>query len=222
MREWTGPDGKRLEAEFVAMIGDKVVLKDSRGRQRKIPFVLLSGENQEFIELANPPKFNISFSKQSNQRILKQSPYNSTPPPKLLDYVFSASLKQTSAGLYRHGLHVEFFAIGEEIDGDNYILLDRQESHFTPSKENQQSIAFSGENITLIDYRLWDGATTRRGEKYGGYLVVVTDVRGEIVAHSSPYKWIFEQVENLRQVPVGKHFDKRCIRVFPPRPRREW
>ena len=222
VRMWTRTDGKTMEAGFVTVIGDKAVLKDSRGRVKKIPLVQLSGEDREFIELALPPTFNIDFSKQSNQRILKQSPYNPTAPPKILDYVFGTTLTQTSAGEYNHDLQVEFFAIGEEIDGDNYILLDRQQSQFVPSKENGLSHSFHGDPVELMDWRLWSGATQRRGQKYGGYLVVVTDERGEVIAHASPYKWIFEKLENLNQVPVGKHFDKSCTRVFPPRPKKEY
>ena len=223
MRTWTSTDGKTMEAGFVTVIADKAVLKDSRGGVKKIPLVQLIGEDREFIELALPPTFNIEFSKQSNQRMVTPSPESpSWPVPKILDYVFSTSLKQSSAGLYNHELKVEFFAIGEEIDGDNYILLDRQESRFTPTKENQKSHIFFGKPVMLMDYRLHSGSTNRRGEKYGGYLVVVTDMRGESIDWKSPYKWIFPKLGNLRNVPVGKHFDKSCTRVFPPRPKREY
>lgn len=88
MRTWTRVDGGTLEAGFVVVIGDKAVLRDSRGKQRKIPLVQLSGEDRKFIELANPPKFNIEFSKQSNQRMVTPSPQcPDWPVPKMLDYV---------------------------------------------------------------------------------------------------------------------------------------
>jgi hypothetical protein len=223
MRTWTKTDGGTLEARFVVAIGDKAVLEDARGRHRKIPVAQLSEQDREFIELANPPKFNIEFSKQSNQRTVTPSPESlDWPVPKMLDYVFSTTLKQTSAGLYNHELQVEFFAIGEEIDGDNYILLDRRKASFTPTRENRQSLSFSGEPVMLIDYWLWDGATNRRGEKYGGFLVTVTDKRGKIIDYKTPYNWIFTNLGNLKNIPVGKHFDKSCTRVFPPRPKREY
>jgi hypothetical protein len=57
------------------MIGDKVVLKGSHGRQRKIPLAQLSGEDQVFIELAEPPKFNIDFSKKSKPRFFNSPPW---------------------------------------------------------------------------------------------------------------------------------------------------
>ena len=132
------------------------------------------------------------------------------------DYVFSARLKQTSAGQYNHELKVEFFAIGEEIEDDNYILFDRQESRFTPIKENGRSHTFSGAMVPLRESVIF---TERRGQKYGGYLVVVTDSRGMIVDYGASHKWLIDILGNLRQLPVGKHFDKTGARVEPPRPK---
>ncbi|MEN8255023.1 MAG: hypothetical protein ABFR33_06090, partial [Verrucomicrobiota bacterium] len=107
LRTWTRTDGKTLEAEFVTVIGDKAVLTDKRGRQRKIPLIQLSIEDRTFIELAQPPEFNIDFSKQSSKQSLDSSPWIEWELPRILDYVFSAKLKQTSAGEYNHELKVE-------------------------------------------------------------------------------------------------------------------
>jgi hypothetical protein len=199
----------------VTLIGDKAVFADSHRRQRKIPLDQLSMEDREFIELACPPQFNIDFSKQTSQFIETQSPFTTRVPPRILDYVFSARLKQTSAGEYNHELKVEFFAIGGERSGDRFYLLDRQESHFTPTKENQRIHEFSGKSVRTISYPLFGD---RRGIKYAGHLVVVTDSRGKIIAHSAPKKWMFENLENLRQLSVGNYMDKTCTRVFPSRP----
>jgi len=216
MRTWTGTDGKVLEAEFVTVIGNKVVLKDSRGRQRKILMSQLSAEDRRFTELAQPPKFNIDFSKQSEQRFFKEPPgVSGGLVPKQLNYVFSARLKQTSAGVYNHELKVEFFSIGEEIDGDNYILFDRQESRFTPAKKNERSHEFRGATIPVRETTIF---IQRRGQKYGGYLVVVTDERGMIIDHGASHKWLLGIFDNLRQLPIGKHFNKTGVRVEPPRP----
>ncbi|MEN8254652.1 MAG: hypothetical protein ABFR33_04200 [Verrucomicrobiota bacterium] len=215
MRTWTGVDGKTFEAEFVTVISSKAVLKDSRGKMRKIPQDQLSLEDREFIELAQPPEFNIDFSKKSSQYIGKMSPYNPRTPPKVLDYVFSARLKQISAGLYNHELHVEFFAIGAENFGDHYILLDRQESRFMPTKENERTHEFSGKTVRLTTYELYGDF---KGMKYAGYLVVVTDKRGKIITHATSNKWLFENLENLRRLSVGRYMDETCTRVFPSRP----
>ncbi len=220
MRTWDAADGHALEAGFVAAIGDKVVLKDSRGKQRRIPFSRFSEKDREFIELASPPDFDISFSKQSTLQPLKIYPYNQWVPPKIFDHVFSAKLRQTSAGAYGHGLHVEFFTVGEEVDGDNYILLDRQESTFMPTKENGRFHKLSGDPVELCAYVAGYYGDQRRGTKYGGYLVVIKDENGKIVDYGTSHKWLPGILGELRHLPVGKHFDKTGARVFPPRPKK--
>ncbi len=212
-RTWNGTDGKTLEARFVTVIGDKAVLVDPVGKQKKIPLSRLSAEDMEFIELARPPKFNIDFSKQSSQRIIPEGPIISGKPPKVLDYVFSAKLAQTSAGAYSHELTVEFFAIGEEINGDNFIMLDRQESRFTPTRENGQTHTFHGDKVTLLQTVAYYGRGERRGRKYGGFLVVVMDERGRIIDHRSSNKWLTGILEELRTLPLNCHFNKTGVRV---------
>ena len=215
MRIWIGPDGKELDARFTAMIGGKVILEDSHGRQRKVPLARFSGEDRKFIELAQPPKFNIDFSKKSSLFIGKMSPFSPSIPPKMLDYVFGAKLKQTSTGEYNHELTVEFFAIGAENFGDRFVLLDRRESRFTPTVENKRSHEFYGKTVRLTSYAFYGDF---KGMKYASYLVVVTDSRGKIIAHQTPKKWLFENLENLRNLPVGCYMDETCIRTYPSRP----
>jgi hypothetical protein len=127
-------------------------------------------------------------------------------------------MKQISARPYNHELRVEYFAIGAERKtyGDKFILLDRGESSFTPTTANQRSHEFKGKEVEVMEY-LYDD--DYRGRKYDGYIVTVTDVRGEIIAHSETSAWLFENLENLKKLPVGAYFDKTCTRTFPTRPK---
>jgi len=222
IRAWSIKEGKALEGEFVTLIGGKVTLKDAHGRVAKIPLDRFSEEDQKYIELARPPKFNIDFSKTSSQVIVETStPYweaEGRAGRTDHDYIFGARLKQVSAGEYNHELKVEFFAIGEEVSGDNYILLDRQKSCFTPTREHEWIHEFHGDPVRLTRQ---DFVSQNIGQKYGGYLVVVTDERGIIVDQGSSHKWLPGILGELRQLPVGKHFDKTGTRVFPPG-RKRW
>ena len=217
LRIWSVGE-KEVSARFVTEIGDKVVLEDERERQQKVLKSRVSEADRLYTELVQPPKFNIDFSKKSGQRFFEESPLlpGAQWLPRQLDYTFSARLKQTSAGEYIHELKVEFFAIGEEIEGDNYILLDRQESRFIPTKENERSHTFSGDTVALRTNTIF---SERRGQKYGGYLVLVTDERGIIVDYGTSHKWLLELVNTLRRFPEGRHFDKSGARVEPPRPK---
>ena len=218
VRSWTLKDGKTMEAEFAVVVGGQAVLKTARGKTRKIPLARFSKADQEYIELARPPKFNIDFSKKSSMRMVPPGRYSGTAEVRLYDYTFSARLKQISAGEYNHELTVEFFAIGSELrsNSNNYILLDRQKATFTPAKEPGRSFEFSGKPILLCNSILY---SQRLGEKYSTYLITVTDERGKIIQYASPNKWLFENLENLKKLPVGKCMDKTCTRTYPTQPK---
>ncbi|VGO14446.1 hypothetical protein PDESU_03008 [Pontiella desulfatans] len=218
MRVWTSTDGKTVEAEFVSVMGDKLVLKTEKGKTVKIPVAQMSPEDLEFIDLAKAPVFNITFTKQSGQRFVETGPYIENQDATIFDYVFGVKMKQTSARPYPHELQVEYFAIGAERKtyGDKFILLDRGSSSFTPSRANQLSHEFKGKKVEVMEY-LYDD--DYRGRKYNGYLVTVTDKRGIIIAHSETSKWLFENLENLKKLPVGAYFDKTCTRTHPTRPK---
>jgi len=220
LRMWTMVDGRTFEAELVAVIGGKIALKNTKGKLRKIPKERLSGEDLKFIQLDMPPELDISLSKQSKQRVYPES-LGHQPRPTSAYYVFSAKIKQTSTKRYDQELQVEMFAIGAEVDGDKFILLDRLESSFTPTKENQRSCRLEGRTVELTDYLIGNDTIGRlhRGQKYSSFLVVVTDARGKIIAHETPKKWLFDNLENLRQIPVGRYFDKTCTRVSPTGPK---
>jgi len=220
LRMWTFTDGRTFEGEYLVVMGGQVWLRDAKGKNLKIALDLFSAEDRHFMELSNPPKFKIEFARASKQYrwSIKRESLDLDTLPGVFDYVFTAKIKQDSAGSYPHELHVESFAIGEEIDGDNYILLDRRESSFVPSEQERSEYhTFSGRSVRLYDYEFrGDG---RRGQRYGGYLVVVTDSRGKIIAHKSSYNWLFENREALKKLGLMNHFDKTCTRVHPPRPK---
>ncbi len=216
IRPWTSSGGKIIEAEYLSMVAGQAVLRNAKGKQLKIPMEQLSPEDREFIELANPPKLNLSFVKQSSQRTIETTPYLNEQPPRILDYVFGAKIRQESSLEYNHELTIESFAVGQRlVDSNEYILLDRQSSTFVPSKENKRSHQFSGEEVEIMEYEL-NGS--RRGDRYAENLVIVTDKRGNIIAHSTSAKWLYENLENLKKMPVGRYMDKTCRRIIPSGP----
>jgi len=220
IRAWTSVDGRVVEAEFITIVAGKVVLKNKKGKQLKMLVEQLCAEDRLYVSLANPPDFLINFSKTSTSvPAPTQSPYvKKSRPLQRSDFTFGAKLKKKSTQTYIHELHVEFFAFGEEVDGDNYVLLDRQQSTFNPTKENKGSHAFYSDKPVRLQTTAIRAASPMRGIKYGGYLITITDERGKIIQYKTSHKWLFEILENLKSLPVGKHFDKSGNRVGPPRP----
>ncbi len=217
IRTWTLLDGRTIPARFKSIVASNIVLENEKGKLEKIPLSRLSMEDRAFAELERPPRFNIGFSRKTSRRKVPPSRKSSWLQPKLFDHVYTATLKQTSAGAYNHPLHIEFFAIGKQINGsDRYILLDRQTASFVPSKENRRSFEFHGDRVLLVDQVFY---YRHQGEKYASYLVTITDERGKIIQHATPNKWLFEHLENLKRLPVGGYMDKSCARVHPASPK---
>jgi len=216
---WIRSDGKQFDAEFVSVIGGKAVLKTSRGKMLKIPMANLSAEDREYVELINFPTFAIDFVKLSDSQSnrYKMSPFNNSPPPRVNDFTFGAKVKQRSAGEYNHELSLEYFAIGKELLGNKYVLLDRQSSTFTPTTETERSHSFRGKPVEMIEYTNFDEEP--RGVRPGGNLIIVTDKRGEIIQYSASKAWLWENIENLKRLPLGAYMDKTCTRAYPTSPK---
>ncbi len=217
MRLWANSAGKTVEAEYVSMVAGQAILRNAKGKQLKIPIEQLSVEDREYIELANPPDLDITFTKKSSQRMIEVTPYVNEEPPRILDYVFGVKVRQVSAMEYNHELNVDFYAVGQRfVNQDEYCLLEHQNSRFVPTRENQRSHQFLGDEVEVMEYDL-SGA--RRGRRYAENLVVVTDDRGKIVAHSTSAKWLIDNFENLKKMQVGRFMDKNCIRIIPSGPK---
>jgi hypothetical protein len=219
-RLWTTRSGKSFEGEYVSVMGDKVMLKSTRGKQIRMPYADLSENDRAYIELSNPPQFKMSGVRQSSQRFIDVSPYNNRPPPKIIDYTFGGKINQSSARPYNHELFIEYYAIGQQyFDDDTFVLLDRQSSSFMPTKENDRSHAFSGEEVALMSYDLTEQIF---GNKYYGYVMKLVDSRGETIQIQASSKWMEENVKNLEKIQKGWFIDKTCQRVFPSGPKRNY
>ena len=217
MREWTVINGETLKAEFVIVMGDQTVLKTGKGKTKKIPLDQLSQGDLEYIDLERPLKLSIDFLKKSTQVPNPPlSPFLSgiQRPLKRFNFVFGARVKQTMARKYSHELTVEYFAVGKESDGDRYILLERNKDAYIPTEENKRSFEFRGGQILLRQMALRDSAPMR-GIAYDSFLVTVTDERGKIIAHKASSKFLFENIEKLKQLSPHNYFDRDCARVLP-------
>ncbi len=215
LRLWTMVDGRTREAEFMTMVGGNAILKTAKRKQVKVPLEKLSEEDRHYISLSMPPKLDINFSKTTEPRKFGETFNGTAPPVRGSFYTFTARVKQTSRRLYGHPLTAEFFAIGDEIGGQKHILLDYQQTNFTLTEESDYSFKFSGAPVEMLDYTI---NNERRGQRYGGYLVVVTDSRGEIIAYQTPSEKLYRNLDNLRNIRVGWYFDKECNRCLPTPP----
>jgi hypothetical protein len=209
-------DGADLRAEYQSLVGKKVVVRALDGRQQTLQLSDLSDRDRHYVELENPPGMKLGVSCESTPKYTIKDG-SSSGVVSAYRCTFTGNAEQTSIAAYNHELTVEFFAIGSEIHGDKYILLDRRKRSFIPDSQNKRSISFSGATVEMPNFIL-EGI--HRGVDYSGYLITVTDERGEIIEYKTTAKWLHENLDNLRQLPVGSFMDRTCKRVFPSGPKR--
>lgn len=215
LRTWTLKSGKTKTAEYVIIMSSDVILKTKRGKQIKIPVNQLSQEDLDFLELANPPKLKIQVLKNA-KRIIYKPTLNLGDPPQNSHFAVGARIEKTSSQPYTRELKVEIFSIADEIEGKNFVLLDRVETNLIFSAENDYTCTLWTKMARLNNYD--QDNYQRRGEKVKGQMVVITDERGVIIASNVSNSWFLDIINELREFPIGKHFDKTGTRVWPPQP----
>ena len=216
IRGWAFKNGKSMDAEYVALSGSHVSLKNVKGKVKKIPVEMLSEEDLRYIELINPPQLNLDLGKKSEPRNYPPTYDNESLPRQML-YTFSARVKQTSSKPYARQLTLEFFNVGEENNGDKNILYSYQKEVFNLGNSGDE-FQLTTPEIAVTSYVSYG---QKRGETYTGYMIVVTDERGEIIASKTTREEWLQTLENLREVPVGRTFNpKTGMRCRPTRPER--
>jgi hypothetical protein len=216
LRDWSLADGKSIRAGFVTTLGTYALLKNEHGRQIKVPLDNFSDEDHRRIRLATPPTLDIEFSKKTSRKQYGDTYRGEEKPLRNMVYTFSARIKKTSIQPYGLDLTAEYFAIGDEVGGNKHILLEHRKEGFSLTKENNYTFEFTGKPIELIDYNLND---EHRGQQYGGYVVIVKDARGRIIAHRESSASLLEVIDNLQKLKTGWYFDRNGNRCLPTPPR---
>ena len=225
MRIWSSLPEKMIEAEYIRIQFDDVILKDADGGELKIPLNKFSGEDLKYIELHNPPKLSVDFMKSANQDFVPTSPYNTGTPLNILVYQFGARVKQKDAKTYRYPLKVELYSFTQQrYDQDKYHLICKVESEpFMLSKANERRYEFTDpKKYTVYSYEFEVGFLNwrePRGEKFAESLILVRDERDEIIAYNTTKNWLYSNLDKLETLPIGAWLNDNCIRVHPTSPK---
>lgn len=220
MRQWTHSSGRTIDAEYVSTtLSDEALLQKSDGSQIKVPMNELSPADLDYIALQHPPKLKLEFADSSKVDTLDSSDRFLSNPAVVQEIVqFKVSIRQEGSTEYPFGLTAEYYAIGYQyVDQDKYVLLAKGKEDFSLNNENRHSVEFSTKPIKLpLEFTL---DPNHYGQKYIGYIVLVFDQRGELIANRSSKNWLFENREKLRKLPIGAFFDNTCIRRHASSPR---
>ncbi len=222
---WKDKSGNSYEAEYVRELFDKVTLRTTDGKEIRIAIEELSELDQRYLRVMVPPRFSIQFRKKSE---VKEKPPELWATKDITTVIGGVlTIHKESKRLFTSGMTAEIFLIAEELDGDNYVLLSKTKSHFLLVEQNDNMFVLKTHLVEPRRY--WDDSELLRGEEYTGYLVVVSDARGNILQTKTdiPRGWIEqpEVIENLRKLAIvgapsirSRHFDKTGLKADVPRP----
>ena len=214
---------REVEGEYIAKIGDQVVLRLENQKQVKVPYADLSDEDYDYIELSNPPRFDLTFVRSRQTRLLNSTPYLAgKDPARVNDITFSAKIKKLDSKPYEHPLRMEYYALADEILGDALCLVDYQQAEFVLNKEEDYRYRMEGNTVQFVEYTVSDWQTrvsVLNGVRYGGNLVVLYDKFGRVLDYTTSNEWLFEHLDKLKQMPVGAWFDNKLNRVHPTSPK---
>ncbi len=142
MRVWTMTDGEEFEAEYVVRSGDQLWMQSPNGQKQKVPMKMLSPEDLHFIELLEPPDFQIEFSKISSQRREppNQTEVDTTRPIRRFNFVFGAKVMQKGMRPYHHPLTIEYFAVGDKWTATISSCSTGNKAHSLPARKIRWSM----------------------------------------------------------------------------------
>jgi hypothetical protein len=210
---WTLADGTTFEAELLNIFSTKAKFKNAQGEVQDVTLDRFSEESRIRIELANPPRLDLDIIKDIENRIFPMGINPNCQRPNEDRGYFGVRIIDKSSHAYNHELYLDLFVIGAELNrGRNFILLYRKSTSFFLTRENRRTLELRGDREVAIQ------KNHRFGEKYYGYIAIVKDTRGEIVAMRTTHDWLFECIETLSERYEGNFFDKSGARVFPTRP----
>jgi hypothetical protein len=183
MRMWRNVDGTAVMGEFEKALPTKILIRDPSGESHLMEFSQLSDPDQEYILHAAPPKIDIECRNHSRQRPFLEW---SIDEDVTTLYSFEIKLKREGKLLGKRTLTTELFVVGEEVDSDNYMLVHWQKAEVVFPEGSKSSQPFTVTDVPFrYYYASWarhGGAAKYRGVTYLGYLIAVSDSKGNLIA----------------------------------------
>ena len=232
-RMWTGPDGKQFEGTYdKSLIGD-VLIKDVKGKRHFLSINQLVKSDQDYIYSLVPPTVEIELEYETRQQPKTKW---SRDDDDVTFYTFTATLEKESRLPYRGRLSAELFVLADErsvLAKDHLVLMSYTKKNFTFPEQKVSQYQFSVPDVLFNAYRAsWvQGSVVERGKDYLGYILVISDSTGQMVAFDTDianFGWLLKDkphtVEGLRRLYhenrgsiESRHFDELFRKIAPPR-----
>lgn len=205
LRVWTSVKGDTIEAEFIKLMGSKVVLKTAAGKQLQVPVAGLSKKDQEYLASTIPPKLKIEVDMDKDSQKLTQG-YDYT---RKCDTVScKVDISKVNQEKCNRDFSATVFLIGETLRGDAHVVLAKTKHSFNFKTYKTTSFDSDSGSCTWYDYYGGKGGT-----KYEGYLVVIEDSKGNIVDTEANQNFYEKNAAKVLKFGKGDGFSDKCKKV---------
>lgn len=207
MRIWSDKKGNTVEAEFISILGDKVVLKSPKGKVLKVPMSGLSAADKKFLASSIPPTIKIEVDIDKDEKKMHDSGYSVS---KKETVSCSVELKKTSKAACSREFTAYAFVFSENLSDSSkkIMLLKEHKFHFKGSA----TVTFSTGSASVENYKGWSSSSNgKSGDEYHGYLIFVEDERGNIITIQSNQTTYEKNIARIKGGKVGTQFDKNYI-----------
>ena len=191
-RVWTDRSGHTLEAEFVSESAGKIVIKNKEGICLKVPKEKLSDADQKYLESAIPPEIDIAFSKNQDRF------YDGY----MVDMTCKIVVKKISQSKYTGTLTAVLIIIGRDQRFKIYNILEKAKNDFD-FKESDEFV------LQTKIFRMYQDDSISSGTIYTGYLALVMDEKGVVIAEKSNRKEFIKSKEKLVLLKKGSKMDRK-------------
>ncbi len=203
-RVWTDNKGTTIEAEHVRTLSDKVVLKKGDGSEMQVSLDTLSERDRRYAILQTPPRIDISVAAKTDRDNKGYSRgYGGGLQVQTETVDVEVTLKKSSSQPYEAPLRAEVYVIGSPEQKDGYAILDKKTTRFNFLAEKDYEHDFSSGTITLKQVE----SGKQSGVEYKGYLVVVRDKTGDVIAMKCSKLEFEKNAEALLAGEKGTLFD---------------
>ena len=201
-RVWTDAAGKSIEADQVNLLNNQVLLRLADGREIKVSLDTLSPEDRARAMLNQPPTLDVNISAKTSRSnsSLRDAGRASRIQVQEESIGVDVRIRKSSSAVYEAALTAELYVIGERENG--YEVLSKTESKFDFTNDSGAEHTFSSEPMTVEKL-----ADHRPGVEYKGYLLVISDSRGEVVELKSSGGSIERAAEAILSAQQGARLD---------------
>ncbi|MDH3981495.1 MAG: SHD1 domain-containing protein [Kiritimatiellaceae bacterium] len=206
MRVWTSVKGDTIEAEYVNIIGTKVVLKSAAGKILKVPKNGLCRADLEYLAQAIPPKIEIDVDMDKDRDTLDSysSCYGSYNYERKAETAkCSVTLTKKNREPSNRELVATIYVLVKSTRGSTRKVVSYATHKF--SFKNSKAAQFAAPAAT-VEYTKSD-YVSNHGQKFEGYLVIVEDQDGNVVATETNQSKYENHVHKFKKAKKGTRFD---------------